>query len=248
MWFSSWLANRNSSQADTRGHTSGSVPRKRSTFRPRLEALEDRWLPSFGAPVAYQVPGGQFAVVTADVNGDGKPDLITANRFGFTVLLGKGGGKFAASSYQYPGQAGTNTPTAFTVADINGDGKPDIVVANSPGDGGMSGVQPSISVFLNNGKGTFQNARTSYVLPSDAFSLAVADFNGDGKPDIVAKSRDNNVTVVLNNGGGTFNNGQTYPLTTLSFLLSPPPPPRWPWATSTATASPTWSRPRQTAR
>jgi hypothetical protein len=45
MWFSSWLTNRSPSQAGTRGRTL-SAPRKRSTFRPRLEALEDRWLPS----------------------------------------------------------------------------------------------------------------------------------------------------------------------------------------------------------
>jgi hypothetical protein len=206
MWFSSWLTNRNPSRAGTRG----SAPRKRPSFRPRLETLEDRCLLSFGPVVSYRIPGEQLGMVTADVNGDGKPDLITANTQSITVLLGNGSGKFAAPTY-YPFKNDfTNTPIALTVADINGDGKADIVLANAPGDSAFWGVTPSISVFLNNGNGTFQSARTSYGF-ADAASLAVGDFNGDGLPDIAAAySGEPAVTVALNSGGGYFHSAQTY--------------------------------------
>src|SRR5947199_8801365 len=55
------------------------MTRKHLSFRPQLEALEHRWLPSFSSPAAYTVGTAPQAVLTADVNGDGKLDLITAN-------------------------------------------------------------------------------------------------------------------------------------------------------------------------
>jgi hypothetical protein len=209
MWFFSWLTNRNPSRAGTRARTAG-APRKRPSCRPRLETLEDRYLLSFGAPATYRVPGETLGVVTADVSGDGKPDLIAVNTQYIIVWQGIGGGRFAKPTYSFLPQQGTDTRTAFTVADINGDGKADIVVANDPNDGAFYGEKPSLSVFLNNGNGTFQNALTSYVLPNDADSLAVADFNGDRMPDIAAVSRDGTVSVALNSGGGYFNVAQTY--------------------------------------
>jgi hypothetical protein len=149
------------------------------------------------------------AIATADVNGDGKPDLISTNGSGITVLLGGGSkGQFTGGrNYYYQGT--TNTPTALAVADVNGDGKPDVIVANDPGDGGFWGNTPSISVFLNNGNRTFGAAQTYYVLPEDARSLVVGDFNGDGRVDIVAGGY-KSVTVLLNIGGQTFWSAQTY--------------------------------------
>ena len=65
----------------------------------------------------------------------------------------------------------------MALADVNGDGKPDLVVANSYG-------ADTVSVLLGNGNGTFQ-AQQTFATGSDPVSVAVGDVNGDGKPDLV---------------------------------------------------------------
>src|SRR5262249_23532348 len=87
--------------------------------------------------------------------------------------------------------AGTN-PVSVAVGDFNGDGKPDLVVAN--------GGTANVSVLLGNGDGTFQSA-TSFGGLSGPASVAVGDFNGDGKGDLaVANSGTTNASVLLGNG------------------------------------------------
>jgi hypothetical protein len=157
-----------------------------------LEALEDRTVPSFMAPVNYSVGTGPQAVVTADLNGDGRLDLITANAGSnnISVLLGNGNGTFGAAQ---PYAAGAG-PAAVTVGDFNGDGKLDIVTANE-GDN-------TVSVLLGNGDGTFQAAK-SYAVGSQPVSVAVGNF--DGKLDIVtANQGDSSVSLLPGNGDGTF--------------------------------------------
>ena len=131
-------------------------------------------------------------------------------------------------------------------ADLNGDGKPDMVVSDIG--------QDTVSVLLGNGDGTFQAPRSSPSapscrsrassalagLPNFRRDLAVADFNRDGIPDVVVTNYDSgDVSVLLGRGDGTF---EPQRRSTPRRRRSP-----WPWATSTATASPTWrwsTRPR----
>ena len=87
-------------------------------------------------------------------------------------------------------------PFAVAVADLNGDGMPDIITANA--------FDNTVSVLLGNGNGTFQPQQT-FAVGSRPYSVAVADVNGDGKPDIVTTNYGgNSVSVLLNDGDGSF--------------------------------------------
>jgi hypothetical protein len=83
--------------------------------------------------------------------------------------------KFSTSTDYLSG----SNPFSVTIADLNGDGIPDLAVANSAAGGGTF----SVSVLLGNGNGTFQYPIT-YANPANPFSIAIGDLNGDGKPDL----------------------------------------------------------------
>ncbi len=158
---------------------------------------------TFQPPLTY-LTGGQggffLSLVVADVNGDGRPDLVVANSSSNTVslLLGNGDGTFQTPLVF---SSGGTTPASIAVGDVNGDGKPDLVVAHYSASG--------MSVFLGNGDGTFQ-APVTYGGQSARF-VALGDVNGDGKLDLAVTYFDNNtVGVLLGNGDGTFQAPLTY--------------------------------------
>jgi probable HAF family extracellular repeat protein len=142
---------------------------------------------------------GPLSVAIGDLNGDGKPDLVVANGNSFStdsVLLGNGDGTFQPQTTVFVGES-----HQVVIGDLNGDGKPDLVNANS-----NSGT---VSVSLGNGDGTFQPRTTYAVEPgfggSGPIAVAIADLNGDGKPDLVTADYSvNAVSVLLGNGNGTF--------------------------------------------
>ena len=123
--------------------------------------------------------GGYYAesVAVADVNGDGKPDLVVANecadsacmQHGFVgVVLGKGDGTFQpVVTYD----SGGYVPSPWRWTDVNGDGKPDLVVANVCASSDCT--NGGVSVLLGNGDGTFQAAMSYGSGGQDAFSVAV---------------------------------------------------------------------------
>ena len=97
-------------------------------------------------------------------------------------------------------------PDSVTAADLDGDGKPDLAVANG-------GAPPAntVSVLLNQGNGTFA-ARVDYAVGTTPDSVAAADLDGDGKLDLaVVQNYSNTVSVLLNNGNGTFAAKVDYP-------------------------------------
>lgn len=150
-----------------------------SPSRSGLSGLLTQAPPISFKPVVTYDSGGQGAnsVAVADVNNDGRPDLIVGNDSGVTVLLGNGNGTFqAATSYGLNG----NLATGVAVGDLNGDGYPDIAIA--------SRYSESVFVLLNNGDGTFKN--TVGYKSGGAFgtSVAIADLNGDGHADIIVTS------------------------------------------------------------
>ncbi len=117
------------------------------------------------------------------MNGDGKRDLVLTNggSRNVTVLLGNGDGTFAsAGNYPVPG-----SPWSVTIADVNDDGRPDIVIVD---------VFSDMAVLPGNGNGTFGPAVTLNAGASPRHAV-VADFNGDGKPDIAVANGDFNVAA-----------------------------------------------------
>jgi len=163
-------------------------------------------LVSAGSPVTFtytsavNAPVGiaPDATTVADLNGDGKADLVVANSRNNTVsvLLGKGDGTFTSA----PGSPITvgAKPVALALADLNGDGKKDLVVANQDGN--------SVSVLLGNGSGTFTQATGSPItVGTFPTAVAVGDLNGDGHLDlVVANQTDSTLSVLLGNGSGAF--------------------------------------------
>ncbi len=107
--------------------------------------------------------------------------------------------------------AGAFATEFAAVADVNGDGIPDLVVAIQNCPDGVCG-DGQVSVMLGNGDGTFRPAVLYSSGAQWANSVAVADLNGDGKPDIaVANYAGDSVGVLLGNGDGTFQSAVTYP-------------------------------------
>jgi hypothetical protein len=168
---------------------------------------------TFQAPVTYPTNSDVESVVLADVNGDGKLDIVLAgsNSSSVNVMLGNGDGTFqSAVSYD----AGGVYSLGLAVGDTNGDGKPDIMVANecSSSQNCSNGI---VSVLLGNGDGTFQTAVTYNSGGIYARSLQAADMNGDGKLDIVVENEcatdcsTGAISVLLGNGDGTFQTATT---------------------------------------
>jgi hypothetical protein len=140
---------------------------------------------TFQAAVTYSSSGEAMSVAVADVNGDGKPDLLLANccaLLDVDVFLGNGNGTFQTAVSYY---SGGDDASAIAVGDVNGDGKPDLLVLSSETSPLITGL---IGVLLGNGDGTFQPGVTFYSNSPGGFpggSVAAADLNGDGKPDVV---------------------------------------------------------------
>jgi len=152
---------------------------------------------TFGPQETFPTGKTPRTVAVGDFNGDGDVDIVTANLGDDTasMLLGRGDGTFSFGSQQ-SAPAPPLAPFQVVVADLTGDGIPDIITANRPDN--------SVSVLLGNPDGSFQTKET-YATDRSPFSAAVADVNGDGIPDIITANYDGaDVSVLLGNGDGTF--------------------------------------------
>jgi hypothetical protein len=168
----------------------------------------------FNGPRDYLVGGSPQSVVVGDFNGDGRPDIATANWItnNISVLLQNSDGSFQ-SVINYP--VG-NQPASIQVGDVNNDGKLDLVVVNT--------TDGTIGVLLGNGDGTFQAQKLTTL--SGAFpSLVIADFNGDGKLDLAVgvptpQVNTSALAVLLGNGDGTFQAPVNYPVNAAPHVLA----------------------------
>ena len=152
---------------------------------------------TFLKPVAYHM--GQYqdptSVALGDFNGDGNVDMAvtTFHSNSVHVLLGKGDGTFSHPKFFFVSSEGVG---AVVTADFNGDGIPDLAA--------LTGSYPKsghVAVLLGNGDGTFQ-APAGFHVRLNPFSLIVADFNHDGKPDLAAINGDSTISILLNTTPG----------------------------------------------
>jgi uncharacterized protein (DUF2141 family) len=151
--------------------------------------------------VDYPVGGTPHDIVAADLNGDDKPELAILNHDGNSVsmLINKGDGEFAAKvDYVF------YNASSIGVGDMNGDGRAEIVVVGGPG----------AWVLSDQGNGTFASLPIYTCQPGSGWSfesISVADLNGDGKLDLAAADKVNNiVSVLLNKGDGTLADPDDY--------------------------------------
>lgn len=163
---------------------------------------------SFQTAVYYAAGTLPSSIAVGDFNRDGKSDLAVANTgaydqssgvfidSGVSVLLGIGDGAFQTA---VPYGKGTAV-NSITVGDFNGDGKADLAVGNTGhlNESKTFFINSGVSALLGDGDGAFQTA-VNYAAGLNPTSVAAADFNGDGKPDLaVGNFESANVSVRLN--------------------------------------------------
>jgi hypothetical protein len=182
------------------------------TFLPPVAAAGSRGVPTFGP------------LTTADMNGDGRLDLV-ARTGGVGTFFGNGSGGLTFSStpvgsaglYQHLGVQ------AFAVGDVNNDGRLDVV-------GVESGTLPAtpttpqnfLFVSLNSGNGVaYSSADTRAFAPGTAGGVALADLNRDGALDVVALSYDSNsARLNLGHGDGTVGPATAVPVGVQPLLVT----------------------------
>ena len=182
----------------------------------KIEVRLARTNGTLGAAHAFAVTRNARPLAVGEVNGGGKPDIVVASSFLFRsgafhvvvgVLLGRGNGSFRAPRDYDLGSFAFANPSAVAIRDLNGDGKPDILVA----------VGTKLVVLLGNGNGTFGRERVSNADAGDTqgdlgymTTLAFADINGDGRVDVVAGGQENDnmpaglLSIALGEGDGRF--------------------------------------------
>src|SRR5262245_14644738 len=166
--------------------------------------------PSFSPGLALRTDLAPAAMEIADLNGDEKPDVVTANRLGndVSVFLNAGDGSFGPRR----DYTTSSRPGSLAIADVDGDGDRDLVTGSQgAGAGGM------VSVLVNSGDGSFGTKR-DYPTVATPTSVAIGDLDDDRKPDLAVAMVDTDlsgagvVAVLGNDGNGAFQAPRLYPL------------------------------------
>jgi hypothetical protein len=149
-------------------------------------------------PVNLNSGGGRpDYITTADVNGDGTPEILVLNTTGNSIsIIFNPTGPFPVVKTYSVGA----TPTSVIATDLNGDGNLDLAITTTGG----------ITILQGDGAGGFTPA-SGYIAGTNPVAIAAGDFNGDGFMDLaIANSGSNNVTILFGNGNFTFRAPVTY--------------------------------------
>ena len=163
------------------------------TFTPNKGSITSE---DIAAKVDFTTGTNPISVAIGDIDGDGKPDLAVANLNSATVsvLLNTGSSGSISFATKVDFTTGTS-PYSVAIGDIDGDGKPDLAIANYSSN--------AVSVLRNTGSsGSISFAtKVDFTTGTNPFSVAIGDIDGDGKPDlVVANSTSNTVSMLRNTG------------------------------------------------
>lgn len=160
------------------------------TVNSRISILLGNGNATFQPPINHTSGHNSTGLALGDFNQDNNLDVAVTTIFdnGVRVRLGNGNGTFQNETDYL--EVVAIAPGQIITEDLDGNGSLDLAVTNT--------FRKTVSLYYNNGDGTFQSP-ANYMVGSDPFSLAAADFNGDGKLDLsVANRANNNVSVLLN--------------------------------------------------
>ncbi|HZQ54219.1 MAG TPA: FG-GAP-like repeat-containing protein [Bryobacteraceae bacterium] len=156
-----------------------------------------------------------FSVVVGDFNGDGKPDIATANNCAnlsacgsagnVTILLNDGRGNFFAA----PAFSSSVDAVAIASGDFNGDGRLDLAIADSCINRSSCTPTGAVTILLGDGTGSFSPV-SSPIVDDQPSSIAVGDFNGDGNLDLGVGGQSGTVTILLGDGTGQFSAASSF--------------------------------------
>src|SRR5476651_477090 len=167
------------------------------TFTPTKGSITTT---DISAKVDFATGNGPISVAIGDLDGDGKPDLAVANQGSATISVLRNtsvSGSITSGSFAPKVDFATgNSPSSVAIGDLDGDGRPDLAVAN--------GSSSTVSVLLNTSvsgsitSGSFA-AKVDFATGAQPESVAVGDLDGDGKPDLVTANRIDHTVSVLRN-------------------------------------------------